>query len=137
MLDLGGFDGNLRILANGGAERIASCEGARRRGHGERRGRLPFKALPPEFSPLAHLVLSQVRVEVGSGDCLLFSGGLLPHRVCHVEPADDEQLAAANPTSLLGQMAPYVRLNMQVRVYGAGEAYGLTELLKRGYDYVR
>ena len=47
------------------------------------------------------------------------------------------QLAAADPTSLLGQMAPYVRLNMQVRVYGAGEAYGLTELLKRGYDYVR
>ncbi len=31
----------------------------------------------------------------------------------------------------------YVRLNLQVRVYGAGEAYGLHDLLERGYDYVR
>jgi hypothetical protein len=34
-------------------------------------------------------------------------------------------------------MAPYCRLNCQVRVYGHGDAFGLHELLARGFDYVK
>lgn len=71
-----------------------------------------------------------VRVEVGSGDALLFHGGLLAHRLSAVEPQPDAaQLAGCH-------MEPYVRLNLQVRVFGSGLDYGLHELLERGFDYV-
>ena len=73
-----------------------------------------------------------VRVEIDSGDALLFNGGLVPHRVAGV----DAKACEASP-SLQAMMAPYVRLNLQVRVYGTSTAHGLHELLKRGYDYVR
>ena len=73
-----------------------------------------------------------VRVEIDSGDAILFNGGLVPHRVAGV----DAKACEASP-SLQAMMAPYVRLNLQVRVYGTSTAHGLQELLKRGYDYVR
>jgi hypothetical protein len=74
-----------------------------------------------------------VRVEIASGDVLLFNGGLLAHRVASVahETHDPEMQGLAE------QMAPYCRLNCQVRVYGHGDAFGLHELLARGFDYVK
>ena len=72
-----------------------------------------------------------VRVEVGSGDAILFHGGLLAHRVSSVDPTpSDAERAGCH-------MDPYVRLNLQVRVYGSGLDWGLQELLERGFDYVR
>lgn len=72
-----------------------------------------------------------VRVEIASGDAVLFNGGLLAHRVASVAPDScDGAMGSAE------QMAPYVRLNCQVRYYGSGEGYGLHELLARGFDYV-
>ena len=76
-----------------------------------------------------------VRVEIDSGDAVLFNGGLLPHRVASVQPVA-EPGEGADP-ALQAMMAPYVRLNLQVRVYGAGESFGLHQLLRRGYDYIR
>ena len=73
-----------------------------------------------------------VRVEIDSGDAVLFNGGLLPHRLASVAPSADGAAAAA----IQKQMAPYVRMNMQVRVYGAGDEYGLHEMLAKGYDYI-
>ena len=71
-----------------------------------------------------------VKVEVGSGDALLFHGGLLAHRLSAVEPQPDAaKLAGCH-------MAPYVRLNLQVRVFGADADTGLHELLERGFRYV-
>ena len=70
-----------------------------------------------------------VQVEVGSGDALLFHGGLLAHRLSSVEPEPDaEKLAGCH-------LDPYVRLNLQTRVYGAGLDSGLQELLKKGFEY--
>jgi len=73
-----------------------------------------------------------VRVEINSGDAVLFNGGLLPHRVASVDTDGGEGMSS----NMRAMMAPYARLNLQVRVYGAGESYGLQELLGRGYDYV-
>ena len=72
-----------------------------------------------------------VRVEVASGDALLFHGGLLAHRLSSVESAACD--AAGIEAS---QMLPYVRLNLQVRVYGSDDGSGLAELLQRGFQYV-
>jgi alkylated DNA repair dioxygenase AlkB len=74
-----------------------------------------------------------VRVEVGSGDCLLFHGGLLAHRLASVEPATCDDASCGMDAT---QMLPYVRMNLQVRVYGSEEESGLRELLARGYEYV-
>lgn len=75
-----------------------------------------------------------VRIEVESGDAILFHGGLLAHRIASVEPNvyGDAERGAFD----IRQMAPYVRLNLQVRVYGHGQKHGLRELLKRGFEYV-
>ena len=71
-----------------------------------------------------------VRIEVGSGDALLFHGGLLAHRVSTVD-------ASPTASQLAGcHLDPYVRLNLQVRVFGTGLDFGLQELLKKGFDYV-
>ena len=71
-----------------------------------------------------------VRVEIGSGDALLFHGGLLAHRLSAVEPQPDaDQLAGCH-------LDPYVRLNLQVRVFGSGLDFGLQELLAKGFEYV-
>ncbi len=55
-----------------------------------------------------------VRVEIDSGDAVLFNGGLVPHRVASVSAAEGP---GASP-SLQAMMAPYVRLNLQVRIPG-------------------
>ena len=52
-------------------------------------------------------------MEIASGDVVLFNGGLLAHRVAAV--AGDTSDTAMGSEA---QMAPYVRLNCQVRVYG-------------------
>jgi alkylated DNA repair dioxygenase AlkB len=71
-----------------------------------------------------------VRLEVHSGDALLFHGGMLAHRLRSVVPSGDvAQLEGMH-------MDPYVRLNLQTRVYGARDDAGLRELLERGFDYV-
>ena len=70
-------------------------------------------------------------MEIASGDVVLFNGGLLAHRVAAV--AGDTSDTAMGSEA---QMAPYVRLNCQVRVYGSGDAFGLHDLLTRGFDYV-
>lgn len=64
---------------------------------------------------------------------VLFNGGLLAHRVASVaSETTDREMGEA----FARDMAPYCRLNCQVRVYGAGDAFGLHELLARGFDYV-
>lgn len=71
-----------------------------------------------------------VQVEIGSGDAVLFHGGLLAHRLSSVDPEPAAaQLAGCH-------MGPYVRLNLQVRVFGSGLDLGLQDLLARGWDYV-
>ena len=52
-----------------------------------------------------------IRVELASGDAVLFNGGLLPHRVVSVAPTAGQPATSA----IMNHMAPYVRLNMQVK----------------------
>ena len=73
-----------------------------------------------------------VRIEVASGDCLLFHGGLLAHRIAAVDHDTGDEAMRRHC-----HMAPYLRLNLQVRVYGAGVDQGLQDLLARGYEYVQ
>ena len=82
----------------------------------------------------AHNAEDVVRVEIDSGDAVLFNGGLLAHRVASVDPAT---AAESTSSDLRNMMAPYVRFNLQVRVYGAGEHYGLHDHLANGYEYVQ
>jgi hypothetical protein len=68
-----------------------------------------------------------VRIEIESGDAILFNGGLLAHRLVEVKQS------SRHPPET-EQMAPYVRLNCQVRVYGACADSDLDHLRARGLE---
>ena len=63
-----------------------------------------------------------ISVEIGCGDCLLFHGGYLPHRVTHCDttPSEAFKRMSADPS--------IVRVNLQVRIWGASDAHGLARL---------
>ena len=69
-----------------------------------------------------------IKVEVASGDAILFNGGLLAHRIASVQPDTGDDTRKL--------IAPYARLNCQVRVFGANEQRGLHDLLRRGFEYI-
>ena len=94
-----------------------------------------FEYLPREHATIPTAVeRAQVRaqkkpiqVEISSGDCLFFHGGYLPHRIasCASEaPAHFAHMAVG--TGL-------VRLNLQVRPFGADRRHRYSALAASGY----
>mgnify|MGYP006131266605 CR=1 FL=1 len=67
--------------------------------------------------------LEPVSVQVGCGDCLLFHGGYLPHRITHCEAVPSEWFARSAGNSI-------ARMNLQCRVFGASAGHGLHSLLQ-------
>ena len=67
-----------------------------------------------------------VRVQVGCGDCLMFHGGYLPHRITRCDGRPSEAFAGLNADNSIA------RLNLQCRVYGASPEHGLANLLGGG-----
>ena len=68
-----------------------------------------------------------ISVPLECGDCLLFHGGFLPHRVAgcasELPPAFSRWSAGTG----------LARLNLQVRLYGHSEEHALSSLLRQGY----
>ena len=65
-----------------------------------------------------------ISVPIGCGDCVLFHGGYLPHRITHCGNKPSAAFARMNADPSV------VRLNLQVRVYGASASHGLAHLTK-------
>ena len=85
---------------------------------------LPQVAVSPMERAEALAKIKPISVEVASGDCLLFHGGYLPHRIAS---------CAAEPPPYFAHMARgcnFVRLNLQVRPFGASEKHSFDALEK-------
>ena len=65
-----------------------------------------------------------ISVHIGCGDCVLFHGGYLPHRITHCGNKPSAVFARMNADPSV------VRLNLQVRIYGASASHGLAHLTK-------
>ena len=83
---------------------------------------LPKVATSAKNRVEARSEVEPISVEIGCGDCLLFHGGYLPHRVTHCDttPSEAFKRMSADPS--------IVRVNLQVRIWGASDAHGLARL---------
>ena len=88
---------------------------------------LPVVAVSAAARAQARKEKKPISVEIQSGDCVLFHGGYLPHRIagCAADlPASFAHMAAGTGIA---------RLNLQVRPYGASIKHGLRGLLASGF----
>ena len=85
---------------------------------------LPQIAMSARDRIEAHKQLDPVSVQVGCGDCLLFHGGYLPHRITHCEAVPSEAFARMSAGNSIA------RMNLQCRVFGASAGHGLHSLLQ-------
>lgn len=85
---------------------------------------LPKIAISPLERAEAVAQKTPISVEVASGDCLLFQGGYLPHRIASCSSEVPPYFAR------MAKGYNFVRLNLQVRPFGMSEQHSL-EALRR------
>jgi len=80
---------------------------------------LPVVCTSAKFRAEAREALQPVAVPLACGDCLLFHGGYLPHRITECAEQTSPTFARMNGGSV------HVRVNLQVRIFGASQDHGL------------